>query len=119
MTLWFGFGSGSVDICFSLMDLDRDPSLFIIDVQGKTRWFERQKSNLVTHGSRNYKARNRCPDRVNLKKRIGRVKLTEKPEYLKKANRTANITQMESQFDGNPQHKTYVSTTPRVLDTIH
>jgi hypothetical protein len=85
MTLWFGFGSGSVDICFSLMDLDRDPSLFIIDVQGKTRWFERQKSNLVTHDSRNYKARNRCPDRVNLKKRIGRVKLTGETGVLEES----------------------------------
>ena len=67
------------------MDLDRDPSLFIIDVQGKTRWFERQKSNLVTHGSRNYKARNRCPDRVNLKKRIGRVKLTGETGVLEES----------------------------------
>jgi hypothetical protein len=90
MTFWFGFGS--VDLCLSLTDpdSDRDPSIFIIDVQGKTIWCERQKSNLVTHGSRNYKARNRCPDRVHLKKRIGSVKLTEKPESLKKANKTGN-----------------------------
>ncbi len=60
---------------------------------------------------------------------INDIKLTV--HAIQRANKTANITQVESQMrdeqhwyrqlDGNPQHKTYVSTTPLpgVLDTIH
>jgi hypothetical protein len=55
----------------------------------------------------------------------------EKPKEDRKANKNTNSTQVESQprdmqhsyrqFDGYPQHETYVSTIPlpRVLDTTH
>ncbi len=58
-----------------------------------------------------------------------RVKLTEQPESFKELKKL--LTQVENQpidiphsyrqFDGYPQHKTYVSTTPLpgVFDTTH